>query len=182
MDVLDFPKETKPREIFAYTCERMAEPLIPLGFKYRKSKNDIVKTDRRFQYAIWFQPSIKFGSANFSVHVLVTSDELAAWRKRNGVENATDVVLGETLAALTHRAQEWPQYCVQTLAERERVIAEVTQQIHEFALPFFDRFQNLDDLVKDVRARGFLPHRKLGNRLHRKKDDEFCQCFAGDPA
>ena len=33
-----FPKGTKPREIFVYTCERIAEPLNPLGYKYRKSK------------------------------------------------------------------------------------------------------------------------------------------------
>ena len=41
MEKKDFPKGTKPREIFVYTCERIAEPLNPLGYKYRKSKNDI---------------------------------------------------------------------------------------------------------------------------------------------
>ena len=34
MEKKDFPKGTKPREIFVYTCERIAEPLIPLGYKY----------------------------------------------------------------------------------------------------------------------------------------------------
>ena len=33
MEKMDFPKGTKPREIFVYTCERIAEPLIPLGYK-----------------------------------------------------------------------------------------------------------------------------------------------------
>ena len=36
MEKKDFPKGTKPREIFVYTCERIAEPLNPLGYKYRK--------------------------------------------------------------------------------------------------------------------------------------------------
>ena len=45
MEKKDFPKGTKPREIFVYTCERIAEPLTPLGYKYRKSKNDIYKKD-----------------------------------------------------------------------------------------------------------------------------------------
>ena len=45
MEKKDFPKGTKHREIFVYTCERIAEPLIPLGYKYRKSKNDIYKKD-----------------------------------------------------------------------------------------------------------------------------------------
>ena len=31
MEKKDFPKGTKPREIFVYTCERIAEPLNPLG-------------------------------------------------------------------------------------------------------------------------------------------------------
>ena len=48
MEKKDFPKGTKPREIFVYTCERIAEPLIPLGYKYRKSKNDIYKKDGIF--------------------------------------------------------------------------------------------------------------------------------------
>ena len=38
MEKKDFPTGTKPREIFVYTCERIAEPLNPLGYKYRKSK------------------------------------------------------------------------------------------------------------------------------------------------
>ena len=38
MEKKDFPKGTKPREIFVYTCERIAEPLNPLGYKYRNSK------------------------------------------------------------------------------------------------------------------------------------------------
>lgn len=48
MEKKDFPKETKSREIFVYTCEQIAEPLIPLGYKYRKGKNDIYKKDGTF--------------------------------------------------------------------------------------------------------------------------------------
>ena len=50
MEKKDFPKGTKPRGIFVYTCERIAEPLIPLGYKYRKSKNDIYKKDGIFVF------------------------------------------------------------------------------------------------------------------------------------
>ena len=58
MEKKDFPKGTKPREIFVYTCERIAEPLIPLGYKYRKSKNDIYKKDGIFVFSFYFSPSI----------------------------------------------------------------------------------------------------------------------------
>lgn len=60
MEKKDFPKGTKPREIFVYTCERIAEPLIPLGYKYRKSKNDIYKKDGIFVFSFYFSPSIRF--------------------------------------------------------------------------------------------------------------------------
>ena len=53
MEKKDFPKGTKPREIFVYTCERIAEPLIPLGYKYRKSKNDIYKKDGIFVFSFY---------------------------------------------------------------------------------------------------------------------------------
>ena len=56
MEKKDFPKGTKPREIFVYTCERIAEPLIPLGYKYRKSKNDIYKKDGIFVFSFDFSP------------------------------------------------------------------------------------------------------------------------------
>ena len=62
MEKKDFPKGTKPREIFVYTCERIAEPLNPLGYKYRKSKNDIYKKDGIFVFSFYFSPSIRFGS------------------------------------------------------------------------------------------------------------------------
>jgi len=54
MEIKEFPKGTKPKQIFVYTCERIAEPLAELGFKYRKSKNDIYKEDEAFRYTIWF--------------------------------------------------------------------------------------------------------------------------------
>ena len=76
----DFPKGTKPREIFVYTCERIAEPLIPLGYKYRKSKNDIYKKDGIFVFSFWFQPSIRFGSTTFLAHFDVSSPVFAQWR------------------------------------------------------------------------------------------------------
>ena len=79
MEKMDFPKGTKPREIFVYTCERIAEPLIPLGYKYRKSKNDIYKKDGIFVFSFWFQPSIRFGSTTFLAHLDVSSPVFAQW-------------------------------------------------------------------------------------------------------
>ena len=85
MDKKDFPKGTKPREIFVYTCERIAEPLTPLGYKYRKSKNDIYKKDGIFVFSFYFSPSIRFGSTTFTAFFDVSSPVIAQWRRPAGM-------------------------------------------------------------------------------------------------
>jgi hypothetical protein len=175
----EFDKNTKPREIFVHTCKRIAEPLAELGFKYRKSKNDIVASRGEFSFIIHFQPR-GYGFTYFFVHVIVESGHLAAWRKREYQNDKEDgTVFSSTLAMLTQKEKEWPDYDVSTPFERERVIAEIEGQIREFAIPFFARFDDLPQLVKDVKEAGFLPHRKVSrNIFDRDRIADFLKCFA----
>ena len=123
MEKMDFPKGTKPREIFVYTCERIAEPLIPLGYKYRKSKNDIYKKDGIFVFSFYFSPSIRFGSTTFTAFFDVSSPVIAQWRsEQEGTEETYDGIVGTSIARLTHRYDDFPRYEVSTLLERERSI------------------------------------------------------------
>ena len=147
MEKKDFPKGTKPREIFVYTCERIAEPLIPLGYKYRKSKNDIYKKDGIFVFSFYFSPSIRFGSTTFTAFFDVSSPVIAQWRsEQEGTEETYDGIVGTSIARLTHRYDDFPRYEVSTLLERERSIQEISGQIQDYALPFFARFSNLPKL------------------------------------
>ena len=123
MEKKDFPKGTKPREIFVYTCERIAEPLNPLGYKYRKSKNDIYKKDGIFVFSFYFSPSIRFGSTTFTAFFDVSSPVIAQWRsEQEGTEETYDGIVGTSIARLTHRYDDFPRYEVSTLLERERSI------------------------------------------------------------
>ena len=102
MEKKDFPKGTKPREIFVYTCERIAEPLTPLGYKYRKSKNDIYKKDGIFVFSFYFSPSIRFGSTTFTAFFDVSSPVIAQWRsEQQGPEDATLGALADVLRQST---------------------------------------------------------------------------------
>ena len=175
MEKKDFPKGTKPREIFVYTCERIAEPLIPLGYKYRKSKNDIYKKDGIFVFSFYFSPSIRFGSTTFTAFFDVSSPVIAQWRsEQEGTEETYDGIVGTSIARLTHRYDDFPRYEVSTLLERERSIQEISGQIQDYALPFFARFSNLPKLLDDVEQEGF-PHRK-GFDVP-KRNREFIECF-----
>ena len=175
MEKKDFPKGTKPREIFVYTCERIAEPLIPLGYKYRKSKNDIYKKDGIFVFSFWFQPSIRFGSTTFLAHFDVSSPVFAQWcNEKEDQDDATGGIVGTSLARLTKQYDDWPSYEVSTMLERERSIREISEQIQEYALPFFVRFSNLETLLEDVEREGFFPHRKgFDSKKHNQEISQF---------
>lgn len=161
MEKKDFPKGTKPREIFVYTCERIAEPLIPLGYKYRKSKNDIYKKDGIFVYSIWFQPSISFSSTTFWAHFDVSSPIFAQWcNEKEGSNDSLGGIVGTTIARLTRRNNDFPAYNIAAMIERERCIQEISEQIQDYVLPFFARFADLETLLKDIEREGFFPHRK----------------------
>jgi hypothetical protein len=174
----EFDKTAKPREIFVYVCERVAAPLAAQGWKYRKSKNDIIRKAGDFTFGIFFQPS-RNGSTSFWVHVNIESAALAEWRKKEyGNGNADGCVFSTYLARVTKREKECPRYDVTTPTERERVIAEVSEQIRDYALPFFARFDDLERLARDVRAEGFLPHRKkFDDILHPERKQDFLKYF-----
>ena len=176
MEKKDFPKGTKPREIFVYTCEWIAEPLIPLGYKYRKSKNDIYKKDGIFVFSFYFSPSIRFGSTTFTSFFDVSSPVIAQWRsEQEGTEDAYDGIVSTSIARLTRRYDDFPRYEVSTLLERERSIQEISGQIQDYALPFFARFSDLPKLLDDVEREGFFPHRKRFDVP--KRNREFIECF-----
>ena len=176
MEKKDFPKGTKPREIFVYTCERIAEPLTPMGYKYRKSKNDIYKKDGIFVFSFYFSPSIRFGSTTFTAFFDVSSPVIAQWRsEQEGTEETYDGIVGTSIARLTRRYDDFPRYEVSTLLERERSIQEISGQIQDYALPFFARFSDLPKLLDDVEREGFFPHRK-GFDVP-KRNREFIECF-----
>ena len=135
MEKKDFPKGTKPREIFVYTCERIAEPLIPLGYKYRKSKNDIYKKDGIFVFSFYFSPSIRFGSTTFTAFFDVSSPVIAQWRsEQEGTEDTYDGIVGTSIARLTRRYDDFPRYEVSTLLEGE-LASQLLAALREQELP-----------------------------------------------
>ena len=179
MDIKEFPKDTKPRIIFDYVCERIAEPLKELGFKHRKKEKDIYKYDVNFTYRIWFQPDHR-GSTRFIVHISIESEKMARWRDAK-YAHTDGVVFTTRLDNLTARAQVGGWYDISTLSERERVISEILKQVNEFAIPYFKKFENIDLCIDEIKKQGFLPHR-IGTKqrkwdIYKKIELDFIQCF-----
>jgi len=182
MEIKEFPKDTKPKVIFDYVCERIAEPLKELGFKHRKKEKDVYKSDENFTYRIWFQPDHR-GSTSFIVHIAIESEKMALWREVK-YARADNVVFTTRLDNLTARAQVGGWYDVTTLSERERVISEILKQVNEFAIPYFEKFEDVDLIVVGIEKQGFLPHR-INNKqrkwdIYKKAESDFIQCFCTD--
>ena len=155
------PTGAKPRALFDNACEHIAEPLKKLGFKYRKKNKDIYKTDVNFIYRIWFQTSKKHGgSSRFIVHLAVESEKIASLRKNSHDSPCTGgTIITTTLINLTKKDQTLGWYDLAPASERERVISEIVGQVHDFAIPFFLRFENFDFNIEELNNKGFLPHR-----------------------
>ena len=72
----------------------IAEPLIPFGYKYCKSKNNIYKKDGIYVFSFDFSPSIRFGSTTFTASFHVSSPVIAQWRsEQEGEEEAYDGIV-----------------------------------------------------------------------------------------
>lgn len=81
-------------------------------------------------------------------------------KRKHNREDCIDSVIGTAITRLLRQNNDWKDYRVDTFMERERVIKEISDQINQYALPFFERFPNIEQLVEDVEKEGFLPHRK----------------------
>jgi len=177
-NVREFAKDTKPREIFVYTCERIAEPLKALGFKYDKYYNYISKTDKIFTYRIYLQP--RNGLTEVKVYVSVESDVLFNWRKQHNKIN-DDEWFDLKFVNLT-KTNHSSKYSISSLSSRENAIEEINAIIKNFAFPFFERFKNLSQLIKDVeREESFLSHKMMEwedivNTIGIRHD--FIKCFS----
>ena len=185
------PDDAKPDAILAYTFDRIAEPFVERhGFEYRNLSKDILKTDGEFIFRVFYQPSVRNSRTRFIVHISVESEKLADWRRRKYNKYADDDrrIFTCMLAELTRRDIIDPWRRLETEAERIRCITEVIKQVSDYALPFFDRFKNIEQLISEIKNQGFLPHRltkwkkkqiKLGGE---KEYDDFIDCFTGEEA
>ena len=99
----------------------------PLGYKYRKSKNDIYKKDGIFVFSFYFSPSIRFGSTTFTAFFDVSSPVIAQWRsEQEGTEETYDGIVGTSIARLTHRYDDCHTFRAFRHKQDSTLVAEQT--------------------------------------------------------
>lgn len=58
-------------------------------------------------------------------------------KRKHNREDCIDSVIGTAITRLLRQNNDWKDYRVDTFMERERVIKEISDQINQYALPFF---------------------------------------------
>ena len=64
------------------------------------------------------------------------------------------------------------------------IISEMIGLINDYAIPFFDRFNNIKLLIEEVKKDGFIPHRTTKLEKKQKKAGirqsygDFIDCFS----
>ena len=145
------------RQVFLTCCEAISSALSTDGYRFAKSGPHCTKKHGDFSY------KVSFLSDHYNVageHVALTicgsvhSRKYKKWQTNLDLNNPSDYVAGGQIGYLTgdYLNFEWE------LAEpsvREEVVEGAIMAIRELAFPFFERFEFIDTVVKDVIAGRF---------------------------
>ena len=139
----------KPRDVYHASCQLIGEHLSQFGFKFAKSGPHCRKRDGDITLNISFGSSM-YNVAGEHVHLdiaaSVLSSKLKKWRISRGTKFASDDLAGGQIGNLTDKSA-WLQWDLADPAQRDDVIRDAIEAIHNIAFPFFARFEDLPALA-----------------------------------
>lgn len=142
----------KPKEIFAIACEKLANELTKDGFVSIKKARVLrkISTDKRFVLELCLDTSMR----NYKYHVALvprvalSSAELERWQmERYG--SGSGVIECAYLSYFTPLAVKMQDFNV-ILANQDHEIARIAGLVRKYILPFFEKFERADELVKQL--------------------------------
>jgi hypothetical protein len=165
----------RAKEVFRAACAQIGLALETAGFRYYKSKQRCVARLPRFTNEIAFKSSrynVSGTQVKLRMYATVASAELRAWRaQRLAPELATAHVAGGMVHLLGTRFGfvEWE---LADPSDREATIADALDFIHSEVLPYFKRFEDIENLLSQLSAAA-VPAFDLVPSV------EFSYCFGG---
>ena len=154
-----------PREIYLEACSLIAEKFRDYGFKYSKSTHHIVRksSDGKLIYKLGFSSSAgnqKGESVILDIYFQVLSTGLKNFRKQLNKKHLItnsgqpdDLVTTVNFGYLTDRnCFEDGHWNLITTSPNF-----ILSQLEKFALPGFNKFENLDILISTLRKQGQTP-------------------------
>jgi hypothetical protein len=148
-------KNEIPREVYLNACETIAEYYKPLNFKYSKSQHKMTLKKGEFLFTISFQSSmynIADENVKIIVHANISSVRLKKWEKESQYEmfnrNPNGYIGGAQIGNLQENST-WLEWNVAIPETRNMVIKDIIDNINHFALPFFDKFSDIES-IKEI--------------------------------
>lgn len=163
------------RDVYRAACARLGRALEPLGFKYLKSKQRCIARRSRFTNEVAFQSShynVSGRHVQLWMHATVASEELHAWRARCLPPELSSAHVAGGMVHLLGTRFAMVQWELADPQDREQTIQDAIQFIHSEVLPYFERFESVENLLAEL-ATAAVPAFDLVPSV------EFSCCFGG---
>ena len=161
-----------PRDVFTGACQDISGKIAPHGFKYAKSGPRCTQRSGDWTFMLLFfsdHYNIAGEHVGFSTTGEVTSKRYKKWSQEIGLANPSNCVVSGQLGYLCndHLELTWE---LSNKSVRAGVISGIIRAIEEIALPFFSRFENLEQLCSELQQ-GLVPMMDVIQAIH------FLMCF-----
>lgn len=152
-----------PREVYLSACEDIAAYYAPYGFKYAKSQQHMTLKSKGSEFIF----RISFSSSQYNVadeKVVITvsanviSHKFKKWQEENPIIGGdyyfpNEYAAGGQIGNLQEKFT-WLQWNVGKPETRIDEIDNIIHHINQLAIPFFESFNNLPDLVSYIEDKG----------------------------
>lgn len=154
--------DEKPRDVYLATCEQIASYYEPFGFKYSKSGQylRLKQKDSEFVFQISFSSShynVADVNVSVSVYASVISQKFKKWQSENikGKFNSypSEHICGGLIGNLQDKTV-YMKWNVGNKATREQEIENILENINRLAIPYFDKFNNIQNLITEIEEKG----------------------------
>jgi len=180
------------RDIFLAACRKVAEALEPDGFRYRKSRAELVKKESDLTFIVRFQSSRRnvvglenspgfglslvgkvpvigglldllfFGNVAFITHVTVEDAHVGQWRSALRWPLRSDALIASTNIGYLGTKGAWLDLNLANQRMRDRHMAETITLIRDSAFPYFDLFRDPQRVVATLKEKSIAGMSEVG--------------------
>ncbi len=141
----NFDENSLPKEIVTFAMSEIAEIMKDDGFKFLKSKSEIVKKSEKFTFKVYSQSNRRNSKGEF-IEVMLHSAVC---------DNKDDIYYWGGLLAFSNAKQDVGRWQLYGRENYEQSMAEIGNIVSSHLLPFFRRFNDLPNFVEEVAENGF---------------------------
>ena len=168
----------RPREVYLEACQRIGTALTPNGFRYLRSKQELIRDLDHFTHRVTFKSShnnIPGKHVVLWMYANARCSELQEWREQQPFRLRGDGWVAGGMVHLLEMKIAMLEWELADPRQRSHTIDDAVDFIRSVVLPYLDRFQEPAEVVSAIRS-GAIHAFSIGDEI------EFALCFAGPDA